>query len=250
MTGHDGRQGGRAQWEGPRCAECGAARAADGSPLCGCARRAADTASRTRSAEAAAAEDFDPLRIRPYVSLPDPEATAPLPRPLAATAFAASPDPTTGPPEHPGPAENPHPAENLTAHRGSARRRRRLLLGGACAVAAVTAGTVFTTGLFSSAADRPTRDRALPGASPAEPAGPTEPAPSSARPSTSPTPRPPTATPRGTTPPPAPTRSAPPPSPSRSSSPPPSMEALGGRKPVMPTAVHTAGNSSQISDGA
>ncbi len=29
-----------------------------------------------------------------------------------------------------------------------------------------------------------------------------------------------------------------------------SMEALGGLKPVMPTAVHTAGNSSQISDGA
>lgn len=29
-----------------------------------------------------------------------------------------------------------------------------------------------------------------------------------------------------------------------------SMEALAGLKPVMPTAVHTAGNSSQISDGA
>ncbi|QLE71887.1 steroid 3-ketoacyl-CoA thiolase [Streptomyces rectiverticillatus] len=29
-----------------------------------------------------------------------------------------------------------------------------------------------------------------------------------------------------------------------------STEALGGLKPVMPTAVHTAGNSSQISDGA
>ena len=29
-----------------------------------------------------------------------------------------------------------------------------------------------------------------------------------------------------------------------------SMEALARLKPVMPTAVHTAGNSSQISDGA
>ena len=29
-----------------------------------------------------------------------------------------------------------------------------------------------------------------------------------------------------------------------------SMEALAGLKPIMPTAVHTAGNSSQISDGA
>jgi acetyl-CoA C-acetyltransferase len=28
------------------------------------------------------------------------------------------------------------------------------------------------------------------------------------------------------------------------------MEALAGLKPVMPTAIHTAGNSSQISDGA
>ncbi|MFF8656141.1 peptidoglycan-binding domain-containing protein [Streptomyces huasconensis] len=234
MTGHDGRQGGRARWEGSRCAECGAARAADGSPLCGCARRAADTASRTRSAEAAAAEDFDPLRIRPYVSLPDPEATAPLPRPLAATAFTASPDPTADPPEHPAPAENPDPAETLTAHRGRARRRRRLLLGGACAVAAVTAGTVFTTGLFSSAADRPTRDRALPGASAAEPAGPTEPAPPSAKPSASPTPRPPAVTPRGTTPPPAPTRSAPPPSPSRPSSPPPSTARATGSVDATP----------------
>src|SRR4029079_12478219 len=29
-----------------------------------------------------------------------------------------------------------------------------------------------------------------------------------------------------------------------------SPEALAGLKPVMPTAIHTAGNSSQISDGA
>jgi len=51
------------------CPECGAPRESGGSPTCGCARRAADELLETRSAEAAAAEDFDPLRIRPYVDL-------------------------------------------------------------------------------------------------------------------------------------------------------------------------------------
>ncbi|MYS43932.1 peptidoglycan-binding protein, partial [Streptomyces sp. SID5998] len=49
------------------CPQCGAPRAADNSPSCACTRRAADALRDTRTAEAAAAEDFDPLRIRPYV---------------------------------------------------------------------------------------------------------------------------------------------------------------------------------------
>ncbi|MFK4148171.1 peptidoglycan-binding protein [Streptomyces sp. NPDC004065] len=40
----------------------------DNTPSCACGRRAADALRDTRSAEAAAAEDFDPLRIRPYVT--------------------------------------------------------------------------------------------------------------------------------------------------------------------------------------
>ncbi|MFF9332533.1 peptidoglycan-binding protein [Streptomyces albogriseolus] len=69
------------QPNGHPCPECGAPRHADNTPSCGCTRRAADALRDARTAEAAAAEDFDPLRIRPYVDLngttPDglPEAT-------------------------------------------------------------------------------------------------------------------------------------------------------------------------------
>ncbi|MCX4761629.1 peptidoglycan-binding protein [Streptomyces sp. NBC_01275] len=53
------------------CPECGALRAPDNTPSCACAQRASDALRDTRTAEAAAAEDFDPLRIRPYVELGD-----------------------------------------------------------------------------------------------------------------------------------------------------------------------------------
>lgn len=45
------------------CPECGTEREPTGRPACTCALRA------DRSAEVAASEDFDPLRIRPYVTL-------------------------------------------------------------------------------------------------------------------------------------------------------------------------------------
>lgn len=44
-------------------------RAGDGTPSCVCTLRASDALRDARTAEAAAAEDFDPLRIRPYVEL-------------------------------------------------------------------------------------------------------------------------------------------------------------------------------------
>ncbi|MFJ8104985.1 peptidoglycan-binding protein [Streptomyces sp. NPDC096132] len=44
-------------------------RAPDNTPSCACAERASEALRETRTAEAAAAEDFDPLRIRPYVEL-------------------------------------------------------------------------------------------------------------------------------------------------------------------------------------
>ncbi|MCT9004018.1 peptidoglycan-binding domain-containing protein [Streptomyces rhizosphaerihabitans] len=50
------------------CPECAAHRAQDGTPFCGCARTASD-ALRDKRAAQAAAEDFNPLRIRPYVEL-------------------------------------------------------------------------------------------------------------------------------------------------------------------------------------
>ncbi|MEU8031384.1 peptidoglycan-binding domain-containing protein [Streptomyces sp. NPDC049099] len=58
------------------CPECGAPRVPAHGPSCDCTERAAETLRETRSAEAAAAEDFDPLRIRPYVEV-DGAHTAP-----------------------------------------------------------------------------------------------------------------------------------------------------------------------------
>ncbi|WP_314225584.1 peptidoglycan-binding domain-containing protein [Streptomyces sp. DSM 40713] len=60
--GHSGQQG-------LPCPECGALRALDNTPSCACAQRASEAQRDTRTTEAAAAEDFDPLRIRPYVEL-------------------------------------------------------------------------------------------------------------------------------------------------------------------------------------
>ncbi|MEU0069378.1 peptidoglycan-binding protein [Streptomyces sp. NPDC006332] len=55
--------------KGHLCPECGTPRAADNTPSCGCTQRASEALRDARTAEAAAAEDFDPLRIRPYVEL-------------------------------------------------------------------------------------------------------------------------------------------------------------------------------------
>ncbi|MEU9155631.1 peptidoglycan-binding domain-containing protein [Streptomyces sp. NPDC048417] len=54
---------------GHLCPECGAPRGRDNTPSCDCTRRASDALRDARTAEQAAAEDFDPLRIRPYVDL-------------------------------------------------------------------------------------------------------------------------------------------------------------------------------------
>ncbi|CAM5591275.1 hypothetical protein GCM10010233_39750 [Streptomyces pseudogriseolus] len=89
------------QPNGHPCPECGAPRHADNTPSCVCTRRAADALRDARTAEAAAAEDFDPLRIRPYVELsgttPDgsPEATAPRPRSADDGDSGGSPEATT-----------------------------------------------------------------------------------------------------------------------------------------------------------
>ncbi|MEU1848731.1 peptidoglycan-binding domain-containing protein [Streptomyces sp. NPDC019990] len=60
---------------GHPCPECGAPRRTDRTPSCACAHRVAEALRDTRTAQAAAAEDFDPLLIRPYVELD--EAAAP-----------------------------------------------------------------------------------------------------------------------------------------------------------------------------
>lgn len=154
------------------CPACGTPRAADGraGPGCECAERAAEAVRAERQAEIAAAEDFDPLRIRPYVTLEGPEepagepaaetgtgtgtlpgiGTGTLPVPVASSRPAVT-QPVAGGPED---AEDPHP-------HGLAPRRRRPFAGlivGAAAVA--VAGTAaFAGGLFSG---EDTRERAIP----------------------------------------------------------------------------------------
>ncbi|MFD8234635.1 peptidoglycan-binding protein [Streptomyces sp. NPDC059696] len=54
---------------GHPCPECGAPRQRDNTPTCACTHRAAEALRDARTTEAAAAEDFDPLRIRPYVEI-------------------------------------------------------------------------------------------------------------------------------------------------------------------------------------
>ncbi|MCX4810753.1 peptidoglycan-binding protein [Streptomyces sp. NBC_01239] len=76
--------------KGHICPQCDAPRAADGSPSCTCTQQAADALRDTRTAEAAAAEDFDPLRIRPYVEL-DGEAG-----PSAGSGTPGAPEGTAG----------------------------------------------------------------------------------------------------------------------------------------------------------
>ncbi|WP_244204129.1 hypothetical protein, partial [Streptomyces africanus] len=65
------------QPNGHPCPECGTPRQPDNTPSCACTHRAAEALRNTRTTEAAAAEDFDPLRIRPYVELTPETVTAP-----------------------------------------------------------------------------------------------------------------------------------------------------------------------------
>ncbi|MFE6284320.1 peptidoglycan-binding protein [Streptomyces sp. NPDC057877] len=58
-----------AEPKGHPCPQCGAHRGTDNTPSCACGRQASDALRHARTAEQAAAEDFDPLRIRPYVDL-------------------------------------------------------------------------------------------------------------------------------------------------------------------------------------
>ncbi|WP_329342786.1 peptidoglycan-binding protein [Streptomyces sp. NBC_00663] len=192
---------------GPVCPECGTARAADGTPDCACARRASDAHRAERSEEAAAAEDFDPVRIRPFVEVgthtasldPPVDATEDEDDPTAEPADGArelrephsAPDaPVLTPPYDSAPY---HPAPDGTARQ---RRRRRALLtaGWGGATAAVLTGCVVG-GLYWY--DGPDRDASPSGgvrASLPEPQPSADrPSPSAGSPTRSPT-RPPAST--------------------------------------------------------
>ncbi|MGW3723541.1 peptidoglycan-binding domain-containing protein [Streptomyces sp. NPDC000851] len=147
-----------------QCPECGTPRGADNTPSCACGRRASDALRDARTTEQAAAEDFDPLRIRPYVDLDGEEASqahpdAEVTMPLRAVEPDALPTPSVTDlrlfeapdPDAPTPDAGPERPRN---------HRRTALLGAAGAVVAVVAAAGFASGLFSY--ETPSRDDALP----------------------------------------------------------------------------------------
>lgn len=142
---------------GQACPECAAPRRPDGTPSCGCTREASDALRDARTAEVAAAEDFDPLRIRPYVELaittPEPDApTAPGQFPEATTTQATRHS-LGAPPKGPVASASP-PGEPPR------RRRRVVLLSAAGAVVAAVAAAGLASGMFSY--EPPQRDGAMP----------------------------------------------------------------------------------------
>ncbi|MFJ9542255.1 peptidoglycan-binding protein [Streptomyces sp. NPDC101225] len=141
---------------GPGCPECGRPRAADATPTCSCTRRAADARSEARTAEVAAAEDFDPVRIRPFVALDVDSGPGQAPaeeghRPSGATL----PDGPHLPDAAAALDELPRrsPSDGAPARR---RRPRSLLVaGGGAAVAVLVTGGVIGGAFWY---DGPARD--------------------------------------------------------------------------------------------
>jgi hypothetical protein len=145
----------------------------DGTPACSCGRLASEAHRDIRTAQAEAAEDFDPVRIRPFVNVgedrppQDPAADGDTPQPP----IPAEPRPTgTTPSDEPlldqealsddEPSSDDEPPAGPA--RGGRGRRRVLLGAGAGAAAAavlVTAGIIG--GVFSYEA--PSRDGSGPG---------------------------------------------------------------------------------------
>lgn len=114
--------------QGNDCPGCGTPRQADRTPSCACALRAADALREAREREAAEAEDFDPLRVRPYVGLGGASGAAPAgepgePRVIQGEVVAARDAEVTLagplPPEQPAPGAGLGPQEARTAAHGT-----------------------------------------------------------------------------------------------------------------------------------
>ncbi|WP_217551587.1 peptidoglycan-binding protein [Streptomyces sp. GbtcB6] len=226
---------------GHQCPECGTPKGPDGSPFCDCNQRTSDALRDARTAEQAAAEDFDPLRIRPYVAIAgdpgdaaDGAETSPLPvtAPVKATAEVTVPlraVPADAAPEAPeGPRRRP---------------RWALLLAVAGAVIGILAVAGFASGLFAHAT--PTRDRAAPAdvRESVPDVTPSTASPSAAAPVTSPRSAR-SSSPSGSaspsashSPSPAPSSAAPSPSPSRSATPTESASTTGTAASARPTSA-------------
>ncbi|MER5935941.1 peptidoglycan-binding domain-containing protein [Streptomyces sp. NPDC001928] len=144
---------------GPVCPECGTPRASDATPACSCARRASDARRDARAAERAAAEDFDPVRIRPFVELGEDTGTDrsgdEVPREQG---DLADTDPIPTQPHLPAAQETPGETDlpDTDAYRGSRRRHRALVVTGAGVTLGVLLTGAFLGGLFTY--ESPTRD--------------------------------------------------------------------------------------------
>ncbi|MEV7886374.1 peptidoglycan-binding domain-containing protein [Streptomyces sp. NPDC002817] len=237
-----------AESNGHLCPECGAPRGTDNTPSCGCTQRASDALRDARTAEAAAAEDFDPLRIRPYVELEGEAA--------AGSATGAAPgaaDVTMQLRPVPGPAPT---TRDLSLFEGAGREgadadptdfddeprhrpRRTVLLSAAGGLVGVIAAAGLASGLFSY--DTPTRNGALPEEVRASvPDAPPTTGAASQSPTTT-APRPTKALPA----PPASTSPSPPPSPSpTSASPTPSRSTAPTASPTTSAAASTTADDS------
>lgn len=142
-------------------------------PGCGCAERAARRAA--ERAEAAAAEDFHPLRIRPYVTLGGdetpvdaPEGDAAMTMPLFLDRPAADPPPLPPLPQESAGAVDPRTdAVDLVGLMDPVRPRRRrpfAVLAVGAAVVGVVGTAAFAGGLFGGGGNGDSEhDRALPG---------------------------------------------------------------------------------------
>ncbi|MCX4551377.1 peptidoglycan-binding protein [Streptomyces sp. NBC_01500] len=199
-------------------------------------------------------EDFDPLRIRPYVQLPDPE-----PDPaddVVGAAYPTEPVKPAEPPVMPMPTVPTVPLQVVRLPVGgpgpepSPRRKPFAVLAGGVAALAVLGGAAFAAGLFqgggsvqdhalpdtvTSAPDLPARPSAVPSPSApsAPPSGPrataaVRPSPTAARSGP-----PPSATPAGSAPAVAPSAPAQPPSPVRATTPAPHPESAPPDAPVL-----------------
>ncbi|MDH6485145.1 peptidoglycan-binding domain-containing protein [Streptomyces sp. SAI-127] len=142
------------------CPECGAPRAADGTPSCTCAHRASEAHLESRTAEAAAAEDFDPVRIRPFVEVGDkPADPAGDPEPAGLTGDLSEViEAGKGAEQEPSPQPPVEPPADGTPDR---RRRRTVVVAAAGAAAAVLVTGGFVGGFFTY--DGPSRDGSVAG---------------------------------------------------------------------------------------
>ncbi|MFI5755579.1 peptidoglycan-binding protein [Streptomyces sp. NPDC051569] len=144
---------------GQLCPECDTPRAAEGQPGCFCAGRAARAAQAGRTAEIAASEDFDPLRIRPYVTLDEAGREAPVTFRTAGPLPALAPE--AGPAGQPSaePRVSVRAAGPLRPEPAPARRKSLRAVAIGAATVAVIGTAAFGASLFPGSDQQ---DMALP----------------------------------------------------------------------------------------